>query len=82
MKSSFINLSNHYITEKTRRNKSLNEEEIYEKSNNYIILTDGGLPIYTRYSDELKISSFISTLSAIIHKFNLSVDENNKEELK
>lgn len=82
MKSSFINLSNHYITEKTRRNKSLTEEEIYEKSNNYIILTDGGLPIYTRYSDELKISSFISTLSAIIHKFNLSVDENNKEELK
>lgn len=82
MKSSFINVNKHYITEKTKRNKNINEEEIYNKSNNYFILTDGGLPIYTRYSDELKISSFISTLSAIIHKFNLSVNEKNKEELK
>ena len=71
--ASFINNTNtHYISEKTKNNKSLEISDFVYKQSHYYIMTEGGTPIYSRYGDESEISSILATLSAIITKFNYS----------
>jgi hypothetical protein len=72
MKSSFINISNHFITEKTKRNKAVSVDQMKKYNNHYFIMTEGGQPIYSRYGDEMDISGMLATYSAIITKFNYS----------
>jgi len=42
--------------------------ELYSIRKHYLILTDAGKPIYSRYGDENNLSPFFATLSAIIPK--------------
>ena len=71
--SSFIEspkLNCHYISEKTSLNKKVPLSDFKYKSNHYYIMTDGGLPIYSRYGDEIDASCILSSFSAIIPKYN------------
>jgi len=42
--------------------------ELYSIRKHYLILTDAGKPIYSRYGDENNLSPFFATLSAVIPK--------------
>lgn len=80
--SSSLNHNSHYITNKTNQNKSLPIEEFTKKSSHFYIMTEGGVPIYSRYGDEMKISSFLAGLSALISKLNYSQGDSKKQDLK
>jgi hypothetical protein len=41
---------------------------MYRIRKHYMILTDAGKPVYTRYGDEMNLSPFIATISAILPK--------------
>lgn len=45
-----------------------NLDEFYRIRKHYLILTDAGKPVYTRYGDEMMLAPFIATLSAVIPK--------------
>lgn len=62
----------HYISEKTRQNKLLQIGDFKSKANHYYIMTEGGTPIYSRYGDEMDVSSILATISALISKYNYS----------
>lgn len=49
---------------------SINEglEEMFKIRKHYLILTDAGKPVYSRYGDENVLAPFIATLSAVIPK--------------
>jgi hypothetical protein len=42
--------------------------EMYLIRKHYLILTDAGKPIYTRYGDENALAQFFATLAALIPK--------------
>ena len=41
---------------------------MYRIRKHYLILTDAGKPVYTRYGDEQNLAPFIATISAILPK--------------
>lgn len=43
-------------------------EEFYQYSKHYMIMSEAGKPIYSRYGDQEILSPFYATMSAIIHK--------------
>ena len=43
-------------------------EEFYKIRKHYLIFTEAGKPVYTRYGDEMAIAPFFASLSAIIPK--------------
>lgn len=73
IKSTFIDTNNHFITEKSKKNKEFKVEDIKSKANHYFIMTEGGNPIWSRYSDEMDLSGMLATFSAMITKFNYSM---------
>lgn len=42
--------------------------ELYQIRKHYFILTDAGKPVYSRFGDEINLSPFFATISAIIAK--------------
>ena len=53
-------------------------EEFYQYSKHFMIMSEAGKPIYSRYGDQEILSPFYATMSAIIHKvqsFFVSVAE-------
>lgn len=52
--------------------------EFYKIRKHFLIMSEAGKPIYTRYGDEEVLAPFFATISAIMHKmscFYLSVAE-------
>lgn len=43
-------------------------EEFYRIKKNFLIFTEAGKPVYTRYGDEMVMAPFFATMSAIIPK--------------
>jgi hypothetical protein len=57
---------------------SENLAEFYSIRKHYLILTDAGKPIYSRYGDENNLSHFFATLSAVIPKILSYFWDNNR----
>ena len=80
------------LLKKTRRNEKMKFEEFFIKKRHYLIMSDGGKPVYSRYGDPIENNSIFATLSAMITKFtifnsndgdkeNLNVITNNKNKI-
>ena len=70
------------IQAKTKKNKGCSQDEFFTKNRHYFIMTDGGLPVYSRYGDEVELNGIFATLSAMITKYTVFLStNNNKEEL-
>ena len=59
-------------------------DELYRIRKHYLVLTDAGKPVYTRYGDEMNIAPFIATISAILPKiqsyfWDNTIDARNNE---
>ena len=59
------------IIKRTNKNKEMEITEFFNQHKQYFIMTEGGTPIYSRYSDEMKICGLLATFSAIITKFTI-----------
>ena len=67
---------------KTKRNTDIKYEEFFTKKRHFLIMTDGGKPVYSRYGDEVENNSIFATISAMITKFTIfNSTESFKEEL-
>ena len=53
-------------------------EEFYKIRKHFLIFTEAGKPVYTRYGDEMVIAPFFATLSAIIPKVQSLFWNNSK----
>lgn len=60
--------------------ESLNE--MYRIRKHYLILTDAGKPVYTRYGDEMNLAPFIATISAILPKIQSYFWDNDQDARK
>ena len=67
------------LVQKTKRNGNIKLEEFFVKKRHYLIMSDGGKPVYSRYGDPIENNSIFATLSAMITKF--TIFNNNKENL-
>jgi cellulose biosynthesis protein BcsQ len=57
-------------------------DEFFTKKRHYLIMTDGGKPVYSRYGDEVENNSIFATISAMITKFTIfNSTESYKEEI-
>ena len=45
-----------------------NLDEFYQIRKHYLIFTEAGKPVFTRYGDEMNLAPFFATMSAIIPK--------------
>ena len=84
----FIDDKNRYKTltqklvNKTKRNANMKLDEFFTKKRHYLIMTDGGKPVYSRYSEEVENNSIFATISAMITKFTIfNSTESYKEEI-
>ena len=67
---------------KTKKNTEVKYEEFFTKKRHYLIMTDGGKPVYSRYGDEVENNSIFATISAMITKFTIfNSTDTFKEEL-
>ena len=67
---------------KTKKNTEVKYEECFTKKRHYLIMTDGGKPVYSRYGDEVENNSIFATISAMITKFTIfNSTDTFKEEL-
>ena len=70
------------LIKKTRRNEKMKFEEFFIKKRHYLIMSDGGKPVYSRYGDPIENNSIFATLSAMITKFTIfNSNDNDKENL-
>ena len=70
------------IQAKTKKNKECSQEEFYKKNRHYFIMTDGGLPVYSRYGDEVANNGIFAFLSATITKYTVFLgDKDNSEKI-
>lgn len=67
------------LVEKTKRNAKIKLEEFFVKKRHFLIMSDGGKPVYSRYGDPIENNSIFATLSAMITKF--TIFNSNKENL-
>ena len=67
------------LVEKTKRNAKIKLEEFFIKKRHFLIMSDGGKPVYSRYGDPIENNSIFATLSAMITKF--IIFNSNKENL-
>ena len=69
------------MIEKTRRNEKMKFEEFFIKKRHYLIMSDGGKPVYSRYGDPIENNSIFATLSAMITKFTIFNSNDNDKEM-
>ena len=67
------------LVDKTKRNAKIKLEEFFVKKRHFLIMSDGGKPVYSRYGDPIENNSIFATLSAMITKF--TIFNSNKENL-
>ena len=68
------------LVQKTKRNEKMKFEEFFIKKRHYLIMSDGGKPVYSRYGDPIENNSIFATLSAMITKFTIfNSNESDKE---
>jgi hypothetical protein len=68
------------IISKTKLNKEIQLDEFFQKKRHFFIMTEGGKPIYSRYGDAIENSTIFATLSAIITKYTIFNNINDKKE--
>ena len=56
-------------------------EEFFIKKRHYLIMSDGGKPVYSRYGDPIENNSIFATLSAMITKFTIFNSNDNDKEM-
>ena len=67
---------------KTNKNSKMKLDEFFKKKRHFLIMSDGGKPVYSRYGDPIENNSIFATLSAMITKFTIFNNNNtNKENL-
>jgi hypothetical protein len=80
------------MVKKTNNNSQMKLEDFFTKKRHFLIMSDGGKPVYSRYGDPIENNSIFATLSAMITKFtifnsdnsfkeNLNVISNNKNKI-
>ena len=69
------------MVQKTRRNEKMKFEEFFIKRRHYLIMSDGGKPVYSRYGDPIENNSIFATLSAMITKFTIFNSNDNDKEM-
>ena len=70
------------LVNKTKENSKMKLEEFFTKKKHFLIMSDGGKPVYSRYGDPIENNSIFATLSAMITKFTIfNSDNSNKENL-
>ena len=67
------------LVNKTKKNANMKLDEFFTKKRHYLIMTDGGKPVYSRYGDEVENNSIFATISAMITKFTIF---NNTDDFK
>ena len=73
---------NQDMIKKVKKNISLNLDEFFTKKRHFLIMTDGGKPVYSRYGDAVNNNSIFATVSAMITKFTIfNSTHNYKEDL-
>ena len=55
-------------------------EEFFIKKRHYLIMSDGGKPVYSRYGDPIEYNSIFATLSAMITKFTVFNSNDSEKE--
>jgi len=68
------------LNEKVNKNKLLDATAFFKKSRHFLIMTDSGQPIYSRYGNAIDNNGIFATFSAMISKFTLNQEKNNKKE--
>ena len=66
---------------KTNKNAKMKLDEFFTKKRHFLIMSDGGKPVYSRYGDPIENNSIFATLSAMITKFTIFNNKTNKENL-
>ena len=70
------------LVKKTSKNASMKLEDFFSKNRHFLIMTDGGKPVYSRYGDAVENNSIFATISAMITKFTIfNSNESYKEEI-
>lgn len=59
--------------------QTMDTPEFSNHNRHVFILTPAGKPLYSRYGDEIKLSSIFASLSAIIRKFSMFFTDEGKE---
>ena len=68
------------LVKKTQYNSKMKLEEFYTKKRHFLIMSDGGKPVYSRYGDPIENNSIFATLSAMITKFTIFNSKNSFKE--
>ena len=68
------------LVKKTKNNSKMNLDEFYMKKRHFLIMSDGGKPVYSRYGDPIENNSIFATLSAMITKFTIFNNDNSFKE--
>ena len=69
------------MVQKTRRNEKMEFEEFFIKNRHYLIMSDGGKPVYSRYGDPIENNSIFATLSAMITKYTIFNSNDSEKEV-
>ena len=69
------------MVQKTRRNEKMKFEEFFIKNRHYLIMSDGGKPVYSRYGDPIENNSIFATLSAMITKYTIFNSNDSEKEV-
>ena len=76
------NILTQKLVKKTSKNANMKLEDFFSKNRHFLIMTDGGKPVYSRYGDAVENNSIFATISAMITKFTIfNSNESFKEEL-
>lgn len=59
------------ISSKTKKNKNTELLNFFKKASHFFIMTEGGMPIYSRYGDEIENCGILATFSAIMTKLTI-----------
>ena len=55
------------LVEKTKRNAKIKLEEFFVKKRHYLIMSDGGKPVYSRYGDPIENNSIFKERTTYIY---------------
>ena len=70
------------LVKKTKENSEIKLDKFFTKKRHFLIMTDGGKPVYSRFGDAIENNSIFATISAMITKFTIFNSTNNfKEEI-
>ena len=68
------------LVTKTKNNSKMKLEKFFTKKRHFLIMSDGGKPVYSRYGDPIENNSIFATLSAMITKFTIFNSDNSFKE--